>query len=83
MSHVKDLEVICATLEDQIPGLTCVGVDYGKKLQELREENAETERKQKEEEAAREANTINLEPRLSNEIHAESPVETKKADIRA
>ena len=74
MQHVKDLEIICANLEDQIPGLTCVGVNYEKKLEELKEENAAFEKKILEEEAAREANTINLTPRTSGEPKSDSPV---------
>jgi len=63
MAHVKDLEIVCALLEDQNPELTVFGVDYVKKTEELSKEGKELERKAKEAEAALEANTITVEPK--------------------
>jgi len=68
MDHIQDLEIICATLEDQRPGLTCIGVDYEKKLEELKEENSAFEKKVLEEEAVKEANTIDVTPQLDPNI---------------
>jgi len=69
MPHVKNLEMVCSLLEEQIPGLTCVGVDYERKALELKKEAEEAERLEQERLAELEAGTINVTPRLNSDDH--------------
>jgi len=63
MEHVKYLEIVCALLEDANPQLRIVGVDYAKKIEQIRKEELELEQKLKLEQEQLEANTVEVEPR--------------------
>jgi len=61
MSHVKNLEIVCALLEDHNPDLTVFGIDYETKTHQLRSEAEEIERKAKEEAEKLEAQTATIQ----------------------
>jgi len=61
MEHVEDLAIICAQLEDEVAGLTVVGVDYQTKLLQLRQQNEEAKLKELTAAVELEANTITVE----------------------
>jgi hypothetical protein len=63
LPQAKHLEMVAAMLEDQLPELLVIGVDYAKKAEQLRIEGEEVERKLLQAATALEANTINVEPR--------------------
>lgn len=48
MSHLENLEIVCALLEDHNPDVLVLGVDYQSKMEQLRLEGEELEIKQKE-----------------------------------
>jgi len=67
MPHIKNLEMVCSLLEEKIPGLTCIGVDYERKAQEIKAETEEAIRAKQERLTELETITINVTPRLESE----------------
>lgn len=68
--------MVCALLEEKLPNLTCVGVDYERRLHELKLENEHFERTVLAQEEEVEANTITITPRIEfKEYRAENSTE--------
>lgn len=76
LPHAKHLEMVTAMLEDQLPELVVIGVDYDKKMQQLRTEGEEIERKLLKAAEELEANTITIEEPTSAAA-PESPQDTE------
>jgi len=62
LSHVKHLEMVAAMLEDHLPELQVIGIDYEARREQIKREGEEIERKLLEQAAALEANTVTVEP---------------------
>lgn len=78
LPHARHLEMVTAMLEDALPELVVIGVDYTKKMEQIKLEGEEIERKILAEAEKLEANTVTIEE--SSSVPTQSQEETKQSD---